>query len=73
MNKTITLIYGDGIGKDIMDATIKIIDATGVKITWDKQEAGLGAYEKYGNPLPDETIESIERNKIALKIGRAHV
>lgn len=67
MNKTITLIYGDGIGKDIIDATIKIIDATGVKITWDKQEAGLGAYEKYGNPLPDETIESIERNKIALK------
>ena len=67
MNKTITLIYGDGIGKDIIDATIKIIDATGVKITWDKQEAGFLAYKKYGNPLPDETIESIEKNKIALK------
>lgn len=67
MGKTITLIYGDGIGKDIIDATMKIIDATGVKINWDKQEAGLGAYEKYGNPLPEETIESIEKNKIALK------
>ncbi|MFW5649655.1 MAG: isocitrate/isopropylmalate dehydrogenase family protein [Candidatus Alkaliphilus sp. MAG34] len=67
MNKTITLIHGDGIGKDIIDATVKIIEATGVKITWDKQEAGFSTYEKYGSPLPDETIKSIERNKIALK------
>ncbi|HZK57819.1 MAG TPA: isocitrate/isopropylmalate dehydrogenase family protein [Clostridia bacterium] len=67
MNRTITLIDGDGIGKDIIDATVKIIEATGVKITWDKQEAGFSTYEKYGNPLPDETIQSIERNKIALK------
>lgn len=67
MDRTITLIYGDGIGKDIIDATVKIIEATGVKINWDKQEAGLAAYEKYGNPLPEETIKSIEKNKIALK------
>ena len=67
MSKTITLIYGDGIGKDIIDSTIKIIEATGVKITWDKQEAGFSTYEKCGNPLPDETIKSIEKNKIALK------
>ncbi|MCK9267521.1 MAG: isocitrate/isopropylmalate dehydrogenase family protein [Alkaliphilus sp.] len=67
MNKTITLIYGDGIGKDIIDATIKIIERAGVKINWDRQEAGLSAYEKYGNPLPEETIKSIEKNKIALK------
>ena len=67
MNKTITLIYGDGIGKDIIDATIKIIEKAGVKINWDRQEAGLSAYEKYGNPLPEETIKSIEKNKIALK------
>jgi isocitrate dehydrogenase (NAD+) len=67
MNRTITLIDGDGIGKDIIDATVKIIEATGVKIAWDRQEAGFSTYEKYGNPLPDETIKSIEKNKIALK------
>lgn len=67
MERIVTLINGDGIGNDIILATTKIIDATGVKITWDKQEAGLMAYEKYGNPLPDETIKSIERNKLALK------
>ncbi len=68
MERIVTLIHGDGIGKDIIDATTKIIEASEAKITWDKQEAGLGAYEKYGNPLPDETIKSIERNKIALKV-----
>ena len=67
MNRTVTLIYGDGIGKDIIDATIKIIEATDVKINWDNQEAGFLTYEKYGNPLPDETIKSIEKNKIVLK------
>ncbi len=67
MNRTITLIDGDGIGKDIIDATIRIIEAAGAKITWDKQEAGFSTYEKYGDPLPDETIKSIEKNKIALK------
>lgn len=67
MGKIVTLIHGDGIGKDIIDATIKIIDVSGVNIIWDKQEAGLEAYKKYGNPLPDKTIKSIEKNKIALK------
>lgn len=67
MGKIVTLIPGDGIGNDIIDAATKIIDASGVKIIWDKQEAGLLAYEKYGNPLPDETIKSIEKNKLALK------
>lgn len=67
MGKTVTLIHGDGIGKDIIDATTKVIEASGADIIWDKQEAGLGAYEKQGNPLPEETIKSIEKNKIALK------
>ena len=67
MERIVTVIHGDGIGKDIIDATIKIIEATGVNIIWDQQEAGLLAYEKYGNPLPDKTIKSIEKNKIALK------
>jgi len=67
VERIITLIPGDGIGKDIIDATTKIIEACGVKITWDVQEAGILAHEKHGNPLPDETIKSIEKNKIALK------
>jgi len=67
VERIITLIPGDGIGKDIIDATTKIIEACGVEITWDVQEAGILAYEKHGNPLPDETIKSIEKNKIALK------
>ncbi|WP_202709243.1 isocitrate/isopropylmalate dehydrogenase family protein [Sporosalibacterium faouarense] len=67
MERIITLIPGDGIGKGIIDATTKIIEATGAKITWDVQEAGLLANEKYGNPLPEETLKSIEKNKIALK------
>jgi len=67
VERIITLIPGDGIGKDIIDAATEIIEASGVKITWDVQEAGLLAQEKYGNPLPDETLKSIEKNKIALK------
>jgi len=67
VERIITLIPGDGIGKDIIDATTKIIEACGVEITWDVQEAGILAHEKHGNPLPDETIKSIEKNKIALK------
>jgi len=67
LERIVTLIHGDGIGKDIIDATTKIIDEAGAKITWDKQEAGLLAHEKYGNPLPNQTIKSIENNKIALK------
>ena len=45
MSRTVTLIYGDGIGKDIIDSTVKIIEAAGVKICWDKQEAGFETYE----------------------------
>lgn len=63
----VTLIDGDGIGPEITQSVVKIIEATGVKINWDKQLAGARAYEKYGKTLPDETINSIEKNKIALK------
>ena len=48
---TITLIEGDGIGPEISDAVVKIIDASGLKINWDKQNAGMGALEKEGTPL----------------------
>lgn len=63
----ITLIPGDGIGPSIVDAAIKVIEAAGVKIEWDRQLAGMAAVEKHGNPLPDATIESIRKNRICFK------
>lgn len=63
----ITLIEGDGIGPEIADAVVKIIDAAEVKINWDRQTAGLDVIEKEGVPLPNRVIESIKKNKIALK------
>ena len=63
----ITLIEGDGIGPEIADAVVKIIDAAGVKINWDRQTAGLDVIEKEGVPLPNRVIESIKKNKVALK------
>lgn len=63
----ITLIPGDGTGPEITEATKRVLEATGVPIEWDIQEAGLDVYEKEGSPLPDRVIESIKKNKIALK------
>ncbi len=65
--QNVTLIKGDGIGPAIMDTAVKIIDATGVAINWENAEAGMGAYEKYGTPLPEKTIASIEKNRVAFK------
>ena len=63
----ITLIDGDGIGPEITQAVIDIIDAAGVKINWDKQLAGARAYEIYQDTIPNETMASIEKNKVCLK------
>jgi isocitrate dehydrogenase (NAD+) len=63
----VTLIPGDGIGPEITASAKKIIETSGVDIEWETLEAGLGAFEKYKDPLPDEVIKSIERNKVALK------
>lgn len=63
----ITLIKGDGIGPEISEAVLKIIDASGLKINWDIQTAGADVIETEGVPLPDRVIESVKRNKIALK------
>lgn len=65
--KKITLIPGDGIGPEISDAVLKIIDASGVKIDWDVQSAGADVAQSEGTPLPDRVIESIKKNKVALK------
>ena len=67
MPYTITLIPGDGIGQEISTAATRVLEATGVKIDWDVQEAGLNAIEKFKDPLPQSVIDSIARNKVALK------
>src|SRR3989338_3404066 len=63
----ITLIEGDGTGPEIAEAMKRCVEATGVKIDWDIQEAGSDAIAKYGTPLPDKAIESIKKNKVAIK------
>jgi isocitrate dehydrogenase (NAD+) len=63
----ITLIPGDGIGPAIVDAAVKVIEATGVRIAWDRQLAGMAAVEKHANPLPDATLESIRANRLCFK------
>jgi isocitrate dehydrogenase (NAD+) len=63
----ITLIPGDGIGPEVTSAARKIIDASGVKIEWDVVEAGAAVIEEYKTPLPEYVLESIKKNKIALK------
>lgn len=62
-----TLIPGDGIGPSIVDAAVQVIEATGVKITWDRQLAGMAAVDHCGNPLPDETLDSIRTNRLCFK------
>ncbi len=64
---TITLIPGDGIGPEVTEAVLRIIAAAGVSIQWDKHDAGVLAFEKTGRALPLELIDSIKRNKVALK------
>jgi len=64
---TITLIPGDGIGPEIVAATVRIIEATGVDIEWETHILGAQAQEKYETTLPESTIDSIKRNKVALK------
>ncbi|WPC42298.1 isocitrate/isopropylmalate dehydrogenase family protein [Clostridium sp. JS66] len=67
MTHKITLIPGDGIGPEVTLAAKRIIDASGVEIEWDVVEAGAAVIEEYGTPLPDYVLESIKKNKVALK------
>jgi len=62
-----TLITGDGIGPEIAEAARRCIDATGVKINWEIAEAGTDVMNRLGTPLPEQTVESIKKNGIALK------
>ncbi|MBX3173493.1 MAG: NAD-dependent isocitrate dehydrogenase [Gemmatimonadaceae bacterium] len=63
----VTLIPGDGIGPAITDATVRVLEAAGAKFTWDRQLAGMAAVEAHGDPIPESTLESIKRTKLALK------
>ena len=63
----ITLIPGDGTGPELTEAARRVIEATGVKIDWEVHDAGVDVMDKYGTPLPDAVLESIRRNKVALK------
>lgn len=64
---TVTLIPGDGVGPEVIAAAKKCIEATGVKIKWEEVKAGAEVMEKTGTPLPEEVIDSICKNKVALK------
>ena len=64
---TVTLIPGDGIGPEVTNAMVKVVEASGAKIIWERVEAGEALIEKYNTAIPDYVIESIKKNKIAIK------
>lgn len=63
----VTLIPGDGIGPAITDTTVRLLEAAGARITWDRQLAGMAAVKECGDPIPEATLASIKRTKLALK------
>ena len=67
MTHTVTLIPGDGIGPEVTEAVVRILKASGVSIEWEPHIAGIVAFERTGQALPVELIDSIRRNKVALK------
>jgi isocitrate dehydrogenase (NAD+) len=67
MTHIITLIPGDGIGPEVTRAAVRAVEATGVDIRWEEVNAGAGAIEKHGKPLPDEVLDSLRRTGVGLK------
>lgn len=67
MATKVTLIRGDGIGPEVVDAAVRAIEATGAEIEWDPQDAGAGAVPKHGAPLPEATLASIRSTRMCLK------
>lgn len=67
MPHRVTLIPGDGIGPELSQATRRVLEATGIVFEWEVQEAGEAVMSRYGTPLPDHVLESIRRNRVALK------
>jgi len=78
MSRRVTLIPGDGIGPEVVESARRVVDALKLDIAWEYRDAGLGAVDKYGSPLPEETLTSIKNNRIGLKgptttpIGTGH-
>lgn len=64
---TVTLIPGDGIGPEVSEATVRVVEASGIPIAWERVEAGSEVMHKYGTPVPEEVINAIIKNRIALK------
>jgi isocitrate dehydrogenase (NAD+) len=64
---TITLIPGDGIGPEVTEAVLRIFVAAGVQVDWDRQDAGVIAFKRFGQSLPVQLLDSVKRNKVALK------
>ena len=67
MSYTVTLIPGDGIGAEVTDAMRRVVDATGVAIEWDVQQAGEAVIAEHGTPLPEPVLDSIRRNRVGIK------
>ena len=67
MSHTITLIPGDGIGPEVTEAVVRVFKVANVDITWERHDAGVIAFKKYNQSLPGALLESIRRNKVALK------
>ncbi|HYL59224.1 MAG TPA: isocitrate/isopropylmalate dehydrogenase family protein [Candidatus Acidoferrales bacterium] len=65
--REVTLIAGDGVGPEVTTAAVAVIAATGVKLDWDRQAAGMNAFRRYGTPVPDALIESLRHTRVALK------
>src|SRR4051812_3676342 len=67
MTHTVTLIPGDGTGPELTEATRRVLEATGVQFEWDVRQAGVDVMEEFGTPLPQETLDSVKANRVALK------
>jgi isocitrate dehydrogenase (NAD+) len=67
MSARVTLIRGDGVGPEVVDAALRVVEATGAPLQWDEQPLGSDAFERTGRVMPPETLESIRVNGVALK------
>jgi len=65
--RKVTLIPGDGVGPSLVEAALRVMDAAGARVEWDRQEAGADVMEKYGTPLPEAVLDNIRENRIAYK------
>jgi len=67
MTHNITLIPGDGIGPEVVDAAVRVVEATGVRVDWDRHDAGAEVFTRYGTTVPDEVFTSLLRNRVGIK------